>query len=347
MDFITGIPKLNSNISYNELQLTPTEGYFLSRIDGVSSVEDIASVSGLPYDESIDVLKTLWAKGIFVIEGLEMTLQNGQMNNIELTEDEKNAIEKMAKLIKEGTFYQILSVPFDAKPEQIKMKFFELSKIYHPDRYFRKNIGHYKDMLTMIFKKLSDVYDTLYDLKKKQMYNTVLKKLVLQKNQPVRPADTGKSSPAPIEKDLQKPRADTVAERTVKIERQENDNPDIGGMILSIKNKLSSGMVEQAIEEVDRLADKGIRETLLPLLIAKHYLNRDDYITAKGYVQKAIEYDNNNIEAYELLGSIYFKFKLYRNAIKVYETILRIQPENVLANKKIMDIKTLMVNKYG
>ncbi|MCL5277080.1 MAG: hypothetical protein M1517_04805, partial [Deltaproteobacteria bacterium] len=89
MDFTKGIPKLNASIPYDSLQLTSIEGYFLSRIDGFSSVEDIASLSGLPYEQAIEVIKSLWDKKIFALDGVERDNEGAGYTALELNEDER------------------------------------------------------------------------------------------------------------------------------------------------------------------------------------------------------------------------------------------------------------------
>ncbi|MCL5278073.1 MAG: DnaJ domain-containing protein, partial [Deltaproteobacteria bacterium] len=207
--------------------------------------------------------------------------------------------------------------PLDVKPEQVKARFFELSKSFHPDRYFRKNIGRYGDMLTMIFKKISEAYDVLYDPRKKKWYDREL-------------AKPGPAAPAPAENagrrsgpGKQAPAADATEQR-----------------IAAIKVKLDADMPDQALKEMDAL--KNVRDPRIPLLMANYYLKVGDPLSAKDYVQMAIEFDGNNVGAYELLGAIYMRFKLYRNALKVYETIMNIDSNNTDAVKMIEQIKPLI-----
>ncbi len=331
MDFINGVPKLNPALSYNNLKLTPIEGYLLSRIDEVSSVEDIASLSGLPYDEAIEVIKSLWDKKVFLIDGFE-PVSSGGNNSIELSEDERSAIEKMADTVQKGTFYQILSVPFNIKPEQVKIKFFELSKIYHPDRYFKKNIGNYKDKLNTIFKKLSEAYEVLYDPKKKKWYDAALT------NSKSKLSHTQVLSPSYNAGDRVK--GSVHIEETVKFEKLQSIEPTMEQRIALIKEKLDKNMLDQALQEVGIL--KNVKDSRIPLLMADYYLQHNDLLNAKDYTQVALEYDTNNIKAHEMLGDIYMKFKLYRNALKVYETIKKIEPANSRAEIMINEIKSLI-----
>ncbi len=354
MDFIKGVPKLNPTLSYDNLKLTPVEGYLLSRIDGVSSVEDIASASGLPYEEAIGAIKSLWDKKVFSMDGFG-SISSGGSNGIELSEDERSAIEKMEDMVQNGTFYQILSLPFDAKPEQVKIKFFELSKIYHPDRYFKKNIGSYKDKLNTIFKKLSEAYEVLYDPKKKKWYDGALtnsksKMSHVQHTQvssSMYTVDNRVKGDVNIEETVkfEGPRfiesvRSADIEETVKFEEPKSTEPTIERKIALIKDELDKNMLDQALKEVSIL--KHIRDSRIPLLMADYYLKHNDLLNAKDYIQMALEYDENNIKAHEMLGDIYIKFKLYRNALKVYETIKKIEPANSHAGIMINEIKSLI-----
>ena len=372
MEFVKGVPKLNSTISYNSLKLTPIEGYFLSRIDGVSTVEDIASLSGLPYDQAIEVIESLWGKKVFIIEGAEPAV-NKKNGDIDLNEDEQTAIEKMADVAQKGTFYQILSLPVDVKPEQVKVRFFELSKTFHPDRYFRKNIGHYNDMLTMIFKKLSEAYEVLYDPKKKGWYDAMLARPRTDKPKPGFTGTAAINNVSSVSKEagVQKqqvqtgPQANKInthtdatektvsykeknilsdaenTEKTVKMQRTRGPEPGIEQKIAIIEEKFDKNMIDDALKEIDELKGN-IKDPRIPLLMANYYLKQNNLLSAKDYAQQAIEYDENNIEAYEMLGDIYMKFKLYRNALKVYETVMRIDPVNAAASRKVSEIKSLI-----
>ncbi len=316
MDFVKGIPKLNPSVSYDALQLTPIEGFFLSRIDGFSSAEDIACLSGLSYEQSIEVLHSLWSKKVLIMEGME---QDSADAGIELNEDERGAIEKMAGMVERGTYYQILSLPIDTKPEQVKARFFELSKSFHPDRYFRRNIGRYENMLTLIFKKISEAFNVLYDPQKKRHYDREL----------ARPP----AAPAP-------PAPAVTVRKAPKQEKKPSAGETLEQKVAAIREKLDSGMTDQALKEAEALRD--VRDPRIPLLLANYYLKENNALRARDHAQKAIEYDGKNVKAHELLGNVYMRFKLYRNALKVYETIVTIEPDNRDAVEMIRQIKSLI-----
>lgn len=352
MNFIKGVPKLNRDLSYKSLDLTPVEGYLLSRIDGVSSIEDIVSTSGLPYEQAIEIVKSLWEKKVFFIDDIEsQTAGSEKKDNVTLTTEEKANIEKMLEVVKNGNYYEMLSVPFNVKPSEVKIRFFELSKIYHPDRYFKKDIGSYKEKLNTIFKSLSEAYEVLYDPNKKKWYDATLAnirhKMQNKRSSSSLTDENGRAFHIDDTVKIEKPE-ENVSKSSNKRDTVKADNVDARGIenltidqkIRNIKDKINKNMHESILQDIEAL--KSIKDPRIPLLMAEYYSKQNNLLIAKDYVQMAIEYDPKNIDAYTMLANIYMKFKLYRNALKVYEIIKSIQPDNNSINEMIDKIKSLI-----
>jgi hypothetical protein len=60
-------------------------------------------------------------------------------------------------------YHELLGVPVGADPKTVKRAYFKLSKEFHPDRYFRKQIGPYAARLERIFKKVLEAHEILSD----------------------------------------------------------------------------------------------------------------------------------------------------------------------------------------
>ncbi len=60
-------------------------------------------------------------------------------------------------------YHEILGVAIDADDRAIKKAYFQKSKRFHPDRYFRKNLGDYEQVVETCFKKLLEAYELLSD----------------------------------------------------------------------------------------------------------------------------------------------------------------------------------------
>lgn len=60
-------------------------------------------------------------------------------------------------------YYEILGIRRDADARAIKKAYFRLSKDFHPDRYFRRDIGEFTRCLDRVFKKVLEAYELLSD----------------------------------------------------------------------------------------------------------------------------------------------------------------------------------------
>jgi curved DNA-binding protein CbpA len=63
----------------------------------------------------------------------------------------------------EASYHEILGVDRETEPREIKRAYFQLSKQFHPDRYFRRNIGDHAPRLDRIFKHVALAYELLSD----------------------------------------------------------------------------------------------------------------------------------------------------------------------------------------
>jgi curved DNA-binding protein CbpA len=63
----------------------------------------------------------------------------------------------------DAPYHEVLGVPADAERPVLKKAFFGLSRDYHPDRYFRRNIGGYEARVDRVYKKIVEAYELLSD----------------------------------------------------------------------------------------------------------------------------------------------------------------------------------------
>lgn len=68
--------------------------------------------------------------------------------------------------------FTLLGLPAGAEPQVVKAAFFALSKKFHPDRYFRRDLGALRPKLERVFKALSKAHQTLTRPEKREAYLT-------------------------------------------------------------------------------------------------------------------------------------------------------------------------------
>jgi DnaJ-class molecular chaperone len=81
----------------------------------------------------------------------------------------KKEVIALSKIIDEMDYYQILKIGQKAFTEEIKRAYFMQSRIYHPDKFFNEDPA-LLEMVTKIFKRVSEAYKVLSDNKKRVAY---------------------------------------------------------------------------------------------------------------------------------------------------------------------------------
>src|SRR5262249_3120693 len=56
----------------------------------------------------------------------------------------------------------------------VRAAYFELSRTFHPDTMFRKNLGSYKQKMEAVFRKLTEAYETLGKKRTRDAYDEYL-----------------------------------------------------------------------------------------------------------------------------------------------------------------------------
>ena len=60
-------------------------------------------------------------------------------------------------------YHELLGVPRAADVKTVKRAYFELSKEFHPDRYFRRDLGPFTLRLKRVFERIAEAYELLSD----------------------------------------------------------------------------------------------------------------------------------------------------------------------------------------
>ena len=82
---------------------------------------------------------------------------------VELDEAQKRRILEFHMQLSELTYFELLGVAEDSDKKDVKRAYFKLSKEFHPDRFYKKQLGSYGERLGAIFKTLTVAFDTVSD----------------------------------------------------------------------------------------------------------------------------------------------------------------------------------------
>lgn len=89
---------------------------------------------------------------------------------IDIDPERQREIEALEAKVGTTNHYEFLGVPSGATLEEVRNAFHALSKKFHPDRYFGKNLGTFKGRLDKVFRRLIEANQTLSDPEKLKAY---------------------------------------------------------------------------------------------------------------------------------------------------------------------------------
>jgi curved DNA-binding protein CbpA len=170
------IPRLAPGWDPALCSLNPAEGFLLSRIDGQTPWELLLEIGGLPPDEVERCLQRWLSEGILILGETGELAQSEVAAEWQPEQEPEGAIDPNLELSVEmqrrildlessldRPYHALLGVERGADERTIKRAYFLLSKQFHPDRYFRRKIGHFAARLERVFKKLVEAYELLSD----------------------------------------------------------------------------------------------------------------------------------------------------------------------------------------
>ncbi|MGH9763338.1 MAG: DnaJ domain-containing protein, partial [Blastocatellia bacterium] len=185
-------------------RLSSAESYILSMVSAPTQVRDVASMTGLPDQDTRIAVCSLISLGL---------LRKGTGPE-EITPEQSEADENLAQLQAEITrkihffanadYYEVLGVTRRSTPAEIKAAYYALAKKFHPDRFRQPEYVDLRLKLEAVFAKMTQAYETLGDRVHKAMYDDKLKK-----------------SPNHSEPIVERPRAEALSSRPVETRRAE------------------------------------------------------------------------------------------------------------------------------
>jgi len=192
--------------------LSPTDGFVLSRVDGLATEKDILATTGLPEDQVQASLAKLEALRLITFDGAPaapaMPASSGTLAAAEATqvtsstqlraaparpeppltaEDEallgedvdldleiRRRVLVMHRSLQHLDHYALLGVATTVDRKGLKRAYFDLAAKFHPDKYFRKRLGTYKLRMEAIFGRITQAHDTLTNKEGRAEYDAYL-----------------------------------------------------------------------------------------------------------------------------------------------------------------------------
>jgi curved DNA-binding protein CbpA len=190
-------------VDFKKLPLSPAEGNVYSRVDGKHREDEIISLSGMRADTVKEALaKLIELKAIEVVD--EQALQKDQQaqlvteaikqafgghvgkgkidesllrEEVELDEDKKRLFLDAFQRLDQLNYYELLGLHPLVDKKEVKAAYYAIAPSFHPDKFYRKNLGSYRARIEAIFARLTLAHDVLSSRQRRGEYDTYLETL--------------------------------------------------------------------------------------------------------------------------------------------------------------------------
>jgi curved DNA-binding protein CbpA len=94
---------------------------------------------------------------------------------VDLPRDRRKQLLDIFYRLDKIDYYEALGVLYTAEKKDIRSAYFTLSKVFHPDSMFRKELGSYKPKMVAVFQHLTEAYECLSKKKSREEYDGYLR----------------------------------------------------------------------------------------------------------------------------------------------------------------------------
>jgi curved DNA-binding protein CbpA len=88
-----------------------------------------------------------------------------------LTPEERSAIDDLSQRVETGDYYTILGVASDCSPGELKDAYYSLSRRFHPDRFYRREVGDLRGQLESVFTGINISFEVLSDTVQRRRFD--------------------------------------------------------------------------------------------------------------------------------------------------------------------------------
>ncbi len=165
-------------LRFQNITLTPADGFLLSRVDGRTSAREILKLIPLPAQDVERSLLGLLCTGL--VEYLPLAPPELPPASEELRQEVLEASRELGS----RNHYQVLGVPPYAPESTLQAAYYRLAKRYHPDVHHHPELADLRDRLEMLFVRVREAYETLRSPQARAAYEERLART----NRPAPPA---------------------------------------------------------------------------------------------------------------------------------------------------------------
>jgi curved DNA-binding protein CbpA len=324
--------------------LLPVEGFLLSRLESAMSVKELIALSGLRELDATRAIYGLALSGfiereewpaalhepgrkIFVRAPTESKVGVVDAADVsgagevagQTSEDELDAF--FARVNEAATHYEVLNVDPTSSAQQIKLSYYSLARLYHPDRFHLLASASVHARIESAFARIAQAYETLSDPGSRLNYDS---KLAAQE----KTRQFAQSAPRAKEKAADADVPDEAKTFAANEENRAEDNFKEGFAALQ------QGQGKVAITHLAAAARLLPKEPRYRAYYGRALASlAETRRLAEAELQAAITLDPSNASYRAMLAELYFDLGFYRRAEGEIERTISMDPNNTAARK--------------
>jgi tetratricopeptide (TPR) repeat protein len=167
-------------------ELSTAGGLVVSFVDGVSNLGLLATRTGLDLETAAQEAARLIERGFLeVVSGPGVS--GSDFDPSELDEDvdldrvRRKLVLETYHSLDRLSYYELLEVHPDADRKTIQKAYFRLSKVFHPDTLYGKNLGSYRGKMEAVFQRMTRAYEVLGRTKRRAEYDAKIGEKYLER----------------------------------------------------------------------------------------------------------------------------------------------------------------------
>jgi hypothetical protein len=317
-------------LPFDQLRLTPVEGFLISRIDGQSKVREI--LAQVPPGEEEAATRFLFGLLILGLANFVPAIGSGPLSCRDLVrgEEEKRRREERERaeilefyaLVHEGTPIQVLGLEPGATAERVKAHYQERKERYQPGRFLKKVQQDLKEELQIIEARLLEAFLA-----------------VRSESLATRPAAGASERLVSLDleslskrKELTKTQAQSVEEERLRMAEQ---------FFAKARDYWKMGDFFNCIRYCEFAAGYSDRNAAVYALLGQALARNPDYRwqkRAENALVRAAELEPFNPAHNMALGDFYRTHNLHAKARKQYEKVVQLVPSHAEAAQALKDL---------
>jgi tetratricopeptide (TPR) repeat protein len=338
-------------------------------VGGPRTAEDLLAGTGLPRPEAVSYLAHMISTGVLQKAGdgvpppiARSTVPVDFVVDVQATDlspERQREVTELLVRAATGDPRVLLGVSPTASLDEIKAAYLRLSQRLHPDQFFRKRLGGYKDKVDRLFNQLTVAFQRLTRPEEPAPVAPPPPVEEIDEDESEEEKDArNEAALGPVERmkrQLFRGALDEAQESFAEAEFVDPDHLELPKLRQELKRRRDEVTAVEEFQrglEADKRSDHysafryySLAASLDPRnptyveRAARSLMYQGEYREAKRLAERAVELSPDDAETHATLANVYLKAGLEKNARREFERVLELSPKHIFAKNQLRKLR--------